>query len=299
MIGTEAIRSACARLRVPQALLRIEGRDRIRLLHNLTTNDIKRLAPGSGGCLSAMTERTGKTAALLLVRVHRDHVSLSMDPALRRSVQERILRFRVADDVRVLDATDSVHSWLILGPDSRSALGAPALPLYGFAERGGDVIQRVPGGFLLLSSETVPDAVDITVDEYETFRIESGLPAWGKEVDETVLPTECGLETDAVSYSKGCYLGQEVIQRVKTYSEAKQELRGLFVDGGPATPGPLLCEGQTAGRMTSSTYSPTLGRSIALGIVRKEWKRSGNRLQAGDRPVTVVDLPFLPLPEVR
>ena len=135
---------------------------------------------------------------------------------------------------------------------------------------------------------------------FETARIEAGIPRFGADMDETNLPLECGIESRAVTYNKGCYIGQEVINRIHSVGHVNRELRGLrLADDLQALPqrgDKLFHAGKEAGHVTSAVKSPALNASIALGYVRREVNSTGNELTlrtaAGESLAKVVELPF-------
>jgi folate-binding protein YgfZ len=134
----------------------------------------------------------------------------------------------------------------------------------------------------------------------ETLRIEAGLPRFGADMDESTLPGEAGLDARAVSYSKGCYIGQEVIARIRTYGQVARGLRGLRLPGDLATlpqhGDKLLHDGKEVGFITSALRSPTFRANIALGYIRRECNQPGTALTlrtvAGEFPVSIIPLPF-------
>jgi folate-binding protein YgfZ len=136
---------------------------------------------------------------------------------------------------------------------------------------------------------------------FEIARIEAGLPRFGADMDESNIPLECGLESRSISYSKGCYIGQEVINRIHSVGHVNRELRGLRLsDDLPALPlrgDKLFHGGKEVGQVTSAVKSPTLNATIALGYVRREINQIGNELilrtAAGDSLAKVVALPFV------
>jgi folate-binding protein YgfZ len=132
---------------------------------------------------------------------------------------------------------------------------------------------------------------------FDAARIEAGVPRFGVDMDETNLPPEAGLEAKAVSYSKGCYIGQEVIARIRTYGQVAKALRGLRLSGGlPARGDKLVKDSKEVGYITSALHSPKFDAPIALGYVRKECNQIGTALTvrsaAGEIAATIVTLPF-------
>jgi folate-binding protein YgfZ len=135
---------------------------------------------------------------------------------------------------------------------------------------------------------------------FETVRVESGIPRFGADMDETNLPLECGIENRAVSYNKGCYIGQEVINRIHSFGHVNKELRGLrLADDLPAFPqrgDKLFHKDREVGYITSAVKSPTLNVPITLGYVRREANQIGTELTlrtpAGKSSVKIVEIPF-------
>ena len=135
----------------------------------------------------------------------------------------------------------------------------------------------------------------------EVARIEAGIPRFGKDMDETNLPPEAGLDATAISYSKGCYIGQEIIARVRTYGQVAKKLSGLELGAGltvaPEGGAKLQFQGKDAGYLTSATFSPTLGRWIGMAYIRREANKEGATLElmskSGPMQVRVTSLPFL------
>ena len=136
---------------------------------------------------------------------------------------------------------------------------------------------------------------------FETARIEAGIPRFGADMDETNIPLECGIESRAITYTKGCYIGQEVINRVHSVGHVNRELRGLrLADDLKALPqrgDKLFHAGKEVGHITSAAESPSLNANIALGYVRREANQIGNQLElrtsAGESPAQIVPLPFV------
>jgi folate-binding protein YgfZ len=136
---------------------------------------------------------------------------------------------------------------------------------------------------------------------FETARIEAGIPRFGADMDETNIPLECGIEGRAVTYNKGCYIGQEIINRIHSVGHVTRELRGLRLADDlkilPAPGGKLFHAGKEAGYVTSAVKSPSLNANIALGYVRREANRIGNELTlrtaTGESAAKIVGLPFV------
>jgi folate-binding protein YgfZ len=126
-------------------------------------------------------------------------------------------------------------------------------------------------------------------DALEIVRIEAGLPRFGADMDETNLAPEAGIEARAISYTKGCYIGQEVISRIRTYGQVAKALRGLKCDILPNRGDKLSLHGKEVGYVTSAIFSPALSQNIALGYVRREHNAIGTKLDGAE----IVQLPFV------
>jgi folate-binding protein YgfZ len=142
-----------------------------------------------------------------------------------------------------------------------------------------------------------PDMRPCGTQALETLRIEAGIPRYGAELDEETLPLEAGL-LNALSFSKGCYPGQEIIERARSRGHVNWKLAGLVVDGdAPPAPGEKLASGgKEVGEVTSAGFCPTIGRVLALGYLRREAATPGTKLTlASGAPAAVQELPFWPI----
>ncbi len=301
------------------------GRDRQTFLQGQVTNDIARLMPGQGAH-ACLLNNTGHLLADLRIYAFADHLLIETDPERAGVVAETLDRYLVREKVMI---EDSSRQWTILTAQGQGALatvvqvvmsqtplafGAPFSHMSGHAVLGdveAFVVLRshtsgAPGYDLWLPSDLAPEALDILKalpgatelddETYDLLRIEAGTPKWGAELDESVIPLEAGME-DAISYTKGCYMGQEIIARIHSRGHTNRSLRGLKLSR-PASAGDALLAqdgprgGQEVGRITSSAVSPDLG-PIALGYVRNEYISSGVSLTVGNATATVTDLPFV------
>jgi folate-binding protein YgfZ len=278
-----------------RGVIEVTGRDRARFLHGMCTNDIKNLQPGQG-CMAAIVNRQGKMVAEMIAHAAENALFLEMDRSNLVPTVEHLAKFLVADDVtlRVSDAA-VLGFW---GPRAPSLLAVGDLPDFHFRMREGVAIARnrtigVEGYHLIVPAAKADEAERLLghgvlpagFEAHEALRIEFGFPRWGADMDASLLPMEAGLDPLAISYSKGCYIGQEVIQRVKTYSEPPRMLVQLALPD--ASPGDKLTDGKDEiGVVTSAA------RRLALGIVRKEFKAPGTPVSAGSKTGTVGPLPW-------
>jgi folate-binding protein YgfZ len=278
-----------------RGVIEMTGRDRVRFLHGMCTNDIKKLQPGQG-CMAAIVNRQGKMVAEMIALAAENALLLEMDRSNLQPTMDHLSRFLVADDVKMQISDAAVLG--LWGPRAQSLLGVRDLPEFHLAMREGTAVHRNPtigvhGYHLLVPAARSDEAARILghgvvpagFAAYETLRIENGFPRWGADMDATLLPMEAGLEPIAISYQKGCYIGQEVIQRVKTYSEPPKMLVQLEVADAGA--GDRISSGtEEIGGVTSAL--PTL----ALGIVRKEFRAPGTEVAVDGKPGRVRALPW-------
>jgi folate-binding protein YgfZ len=278
-----------------RGVIEMSGRDRVRFLHGMCTNDIKKLQPGQG-CMAAIVNRQGKMVSEMIAYAAENALLLEMDRSNLQPTIDHLNRFLVADDValRISDAA-VVGLW---GPQAKDLLGLRDLPDFHFQMRESGVVARnrtlgLEGGHLLLPASRADEVARILghgvtpagFTAADALRIENGFPRWGADMDATLLPMEAGLDPIAISYSKGCYIGQEVIQRVKTYSEPPRMLVQLEVPD--AAPGDkVAAAGEEIGTVTSATSA------LSLGIVRKEFKAPGTEVTVAGKPARVRALPW-------
>ena len=295
----------------------MRGRDRAELLQRLTTNDVVRLKPGQG-MLTVLTTPIGRIIDVLAVYALEDALlivtSIGQGPAVYGHLRKNIF----FNDQVTLEAAGRSHGQLALfGPQAASVLetlsGADlaGLPLHGSVETtiaGAPVriARRKPiggQGFTLFVPIKQLDAVRAalaqagigTLDDetYHILRVEHGLPAFGHELGLEYIPLETGL-SDAICFSKGCYVGQEIIARMESRNRLAKQLRGLRLSGAASAPGKLQVDGKESGDLTSAVLSPRFG-PIALAYVRSAHAATGSvvGLENGVSG-TVVDLPFEP-----
>ena len=306
----------------------VVGADRARFLHGQVTNNIKDLKPGHS-CYAAITTNKGKLQSDLNVHCLADELLLDFEPGLAAKITERLEKFVVADDAQIVEVMPHYGLLSVQGPKAVlvvEALGIfPAAPEKSFesvkASDGmlGDLyLVNLPrtgsGGFDLFVPVAALGAVADKLiaaakqiggracgwNALELARIEAGIPRFGADMDETNLPQEAGIESRAVSYTKGCYIGQEVINRIRSFGQVSRALRGLHLpDALPALPvrgDKIFHHDKEVGHITSAVASPSLRANIALGYVRKECNAIGTELTlrntSGEGKVKVVAVPF-------
>lgn len=308
--------------------LRIMGCDWRKFLHGQVTNQVENLRPGQG-CYAALADHRAHVQSDLNLYGTADGALLDFEPGCAEIVTERLRRFVFRADVQFEDAADRWGLLSLQGPESERVLrdcGPGAVPgrashdsvVWSLPDLGEVVVARharlgsvgfdlfVPTGRKLQLLERLREAFAAAGGRvcggqaFEVARIEAGIPRFGVDMDDSNLLPETGIEDRAVSYTKGCYVGQEVIARIRTYGQVAKALRGLRLWPGlealPVRGDRLQHEGREVGFVTSATWSLRLGIPIALGYVRREVNAPGTALRLrtgqGEVDVAVVPLPF-------
>lgn len=238
--------------------MRVEGAQAGEFLQRMVSNDVEALTLGEACDALLLTPKGRVIATLRVLRRGEDDYLLLTEPELAAEVRSRLLRARFATRAEV--ELEEHESQLRLGESAEAEPGHVSVPT---ADYG------VPG-FEVLDAETPAGAVPLAPDELERLRIEAGTPRFGREVDDRVLPAEAGLVERAVSFTKGCYPGQEPVARLHYRGHANRSLRILRIDG-TALPGPdaeIVHAGRGVGRVTSAVQAG--GAVIALAFVRAE-----------------------------
>ena len=264
----------------PRALWRLTGPDATRYLNGQVTNDVAGLAD-SHACYAAVCTAKGRMEGDVSIARHGAEFYLDADLILRESLGARLEKYLIADDAVFEDVSDlwSLHHIF-------SAIPPPA-PEAGFAvaySRFG-----LPGHDVWVKNPGIADAT-VEADVLETLRLEHGIPRWGAELTTSTLPPEAGPRMlEAISYTKGCYVGQETIARLKSVGHVNRTLVFLRSDSAafPAVGARLEQGGHETSVVTSSGYSPRLEKGIALGYANRQAAASGASLQADGLNLTV------------
>jgi folate-binding protein YgfZ len=277
-----------------RALLRLIGSDRVTFLQGMVSNDVARLQSGAGTYAALLTQQ-GKVVSDLRVFVLPDELWLDVPAARAAAVRENLERYIIADDVEFAADASMAPLVVIEGPQADRVLlavtGESATELPPFAHRemtfDGVCVRAVAvthtgeRGYLLFGEPAVAPnlwkhcraagAEPVGMEALDVLRIEAGIPWYGRDFDDTTLISEVGLEA-AISYQKGCYLGQEVVERVAARGQVHRKLVGLLCDGGKVPPpdSKLLHDGKEVGWITSAVWSPARDAVIALGYARRE-----------------------------
>jgi folate-binding protein YgfZ len=276
--------------------IRVSGEDRARLLHAMTTNQVDTLQPGEG-CYAFFLSAQGRILADVNVLCFEDHFLLDTEPETRTKVYEHLDRYIIADDVVLEDQTDRIATLSIEGPGAAAALtklGAPepSGPYSSAPWMHGTVAQLDTtgrGGFFLMVPVEEKQAVifrlteagfpPATAEDARIVRIESGRPRYGEEITERYLVQETG-QLQAVNFGKGCYLGQEIVERVRSRAQIHRVLRRLEIDISqpPAAGTKLKSADADAAEIASAVYSPALEKTVALAYVRTQFAEPGTKI---------------------
>ncbi len=318
----EALRNASVIVdRTHRGRLLVTGTDRRGYLQGLLTNDIAALGAGAG-CYAAYLTPQGRMISDMRVFETGDAILIDLEGQVAASVRDRLSQFIFSEDVEVHDWTASKAQIGVYGPQAAAAVAAFAnrdvarlneMPVpshagidVGHLLRGDDV--GVPGFDLVVDAERSDEvlrqlrasgAIDIDADVAEVCRIEAGRPRFGLDMDDETIPLEAGIEDRAISFTKGCYVGQEIIIRVlhRGHGRVARRLVGFVFDPSADVPqrgAPIHAADREIGRITSAARSPSLGRPIALGYVHRDFTEPGSEVTVSEHRAVVSPLPFVP-----
>jgi aminomethyltransferase len=272
--------------------IRMTGEDRARLLHAMTTNNIQALTPGQG-CYALFLNAQGRILADANVLCFEDHLLLDTEPELLTKIYEHLDRYIIADDVTLENVTGRIETVALDGPNATAVLTSLGAPVpetpWSHAAWGAGTVQRTAQGFLLFfPKRQTPDlgVPEATAEEARTVRIEQVRPRYGDEITERYLVQETGL-MQAVSFTKGCYLGQEIVERVRSRGQVHKQLRSLEIDtNDPPEPGTKVTSaGAEAGEIVSAAFSPALGKAVAMAYVRNSVSDTDLRVETASARV--------------
>lgn len=278
--------------------LRAGGADALRFLNGQITNDLRK-ATVTAAIQALILNAKGKVNANLFVSIDADSFLLDADPELRDDLPLRLEKYIIADDVLIEDVTDRFALFHVTGETAPVVRSGRIIQANRFGCAGWDIwTERA-------EQESVHrelSAAFVPCDEgcAEVFRIEGGIPRWGCELTDQIIPTEANLEATSIDYSKGCYIGQEVISRIKMSGQTNKRLCGLISLSDAPLRGEMRLvsaddDQKEIGWITSATRSPRLQKEIALGYVKRGFNSVDSRLFAlPDRvEIEIVALPFI------
>ncbi len=305
--GYQALRHGAAWLDLrARGRLMARGRDRARFLHNVSSNEVKKMTPGAG-CYAFLLTPQGRIQADVWLFCFDDHFLIDTEPDLREKARQQILRYKVADQVEVEDVTGETAAIGVEGPTAGAVLASLGAPLpataYAHAAWEGGTVAAVTltgqPGFRIYSGAGAADGIIHRLEEAgaqaaaeedaRVVRIENGIPRYGEDIRENSLPQETR-QMQAISFTKGCYLGQEIVERIRAQGHVNKLLSRVELDTAePPAPGTkLAADGAEVGEITSAVYSPEAGKTVALAYLRTPFAKTGRALSAGGVPARVV-----------
>jgi aminomethyltransferase len=268
--GYEALRTAAAVLDLTgRGAIRVTGEDRARLIHAISSNHIERLTPGEG-CYAFFLNAQGRILADANVLCFADHLLLDTEPETREPLRKHVDKYIIAEDVSLEDTVPAVLG--IEGPKSADVLAAAGAPApagdYEHSAWENAVVARIsetggPGFRIWLPAGRKDEMISrfglplATAEETRIVRLEHGKPRYGEDITDSTLPQE-SQQMHAISFNKGCYIGQEIVERIRARGQVHKRLERLEYE-----PGSL-----PDAQVTSEAYSPALGRMVGLGYVR-------------------------------
>jgi folate-binding protein YgfZ len=286
--------------------LLVSGPDAAEYLQGQLTNDVEALEPGDGQYATLLDRKGHMQGDMRVLRPAAEEILLDTEPEAIAAVRRHLEMYSIGRDVKVADVSEERAILSLIGPRSVEFAGTAALPEHACetaavsgvdclvvgTATGIDLIVAGAGAGRLREALLGAGAIAVEPAAAEILRIESGWPRFGAEMGTATMPAEAGIVEDAVSFTKGCYIGQETVARLHYKGKPNRHLRGLRLSA-PAAPGtPLLRGEKEVGKLGSSTVSPAFG-PIGLAILRRE-AEPGDELALGEDGVTarVVDLPF-------
>ena len=275
------------------------GDDRLRLIHALSTNQIEKLSPGQG-VYAFFLNAQGRVLADAIIVCRDSDLLISVEPEVRGKLYSHIDRYIIADDVTLTDVTESTFEIAVEGPTAEAILASlgATVPTDAFAFtnwNGIDIVRASSTGAAgfrlfgpmeqkdaLIASLAAAGAVRAAPADLESVRIEHGTPRYGVDITDNYIPQETR-QMHALNFSKGCYLGQEIVERVRSRGHVNRVLTALAIDTGTApVPGAKVTAAEKeVGEITSATVSPRYGGVRALAYIRAEALASGAPMAVG------------------
>jgi folate-binding protein YgfZ len=301
------LREECGLLdRSGRGKLLVSGPDGAEYLQGQLTNDVEALEPGEGQYAALLDRKGHMQADMRVLRLAAEEIWIDTEPEALAATLRHLTMYSIGRDVAVADVTAERTILSLIGPRSFEVAGGAVLPEHanqtgalGGADfvavgtrEGVDLIVPASEAAQLRDALLTAGAAEVSPAAAEILRLEAGVPRFGAEMTTETMPAEAGIVEQAVSFTKGCYIGQETVARLHYKGKPNRHLRGLRLSA-PAEPGTSLRLGEKeVGRLGSATVSPALG-PIGLAILRRE-AELGTDLAVGEDGVTalVVDLPF-------
>jgi glycine cleavage system T protein (aminomethyltransferase) len=299
----EAARGSVLAIAGHFAVLAIAGADRLTWLNGLVTCDLggKRVGDATYGLVVA---RNGRVLADVVIFLDESRLLLALPLGVMETLRRHLEHYLIMEDVEITDGADAFEAWAFHGPRSQDLLSEAQ------REGGvGSVLDRTGlGGAIIFAARAHSDGVGRRIAEstrdlggavgdaagWRALRLERGVAEFGEDFDDTTYPQEAGLEKVAVSFDKGCYLGQEVVCMLELRGHVNRRLMPLVLEaGGLPLPGAGVTDlaGVSVGKVTSAALSPTLGKAVALAMVKRAHANPANVVLIDGARAEVVDRP--------
>jgi tRNA-modifying protein YgfZ len=300
------LREECGLLVRERGFIDVIGPDGAEFLQGQLTNDVEAVEVGDGQYAALLDRKGHMQADMRLLRVGADAILIDTEPATKDAALKHLTMYSIGRDVQVGDATAERGALSLIGPRAAEIAGTAPLPEFAneatkvagvdvvaVGTRDGiDLLLPLDERDRTIAALVESGAVEVSPEAAEIVRVEAGVPRFGAEMDARTMPAEAGIVEEAVSFTKGCYIGQETVARLHYKGKPNRHLRGLRLSGA-AEPGAALMLGEKeVGTLGGAVVSPALG-PIGLAIVRRE-AEPGTELAVGEDGVTaeVVALPF-------
>lgn len=290
MKGYEALRNSAAWIDLSaRGKIRVSGEDRARLLHAMTTNHVQQMKPGDT-CYAYFLSAQGRILADVNILCREDDFLLDTEPEVRQKVYEHLDKFIIADDVTLEDVTPQLSTIAVEGPNSTEmARDFPdAVPFSLTGQPGFFLLVPVAGCDALIAKLEQAGAVEADEEAARIIRIENGKPRYGEDLSERYLSQEAN-QPHALHFNKGCYLGQEIVERVRSRAQIHRRLLPFELDSDqPPAPGTKLqSHGKDAAEVTSAVYSPARQKTVGLAYVRIDFK-PGDPIECAEANGTIL-----------
>lgn len=298
--------------------LQLTGRDRQSFLQGMVTNDVAALAPGQG-CYAFVLDATAHVLADVRVVCRASDLLLDVEPGLAAFVAQTLDRYLIMEKCEIVDMTGATAQVFVGGEHAPRVLAHLGIansetwvegqnePIgVGGVEATAAATRLIPGlGFdIYVPAGALPDLIEAlraagagerTAAALETYRIEAGVPRFGADIDATKLASETGQQARAISYRKGCYLGQEVVARIDARGHTNRTFVGFRLESNdvPASGEKVAVDNKEVGSVTSCVFSPDVNQPIALGYLRHEHAAPGTAVVIAGQPAVVATLPFV------
>jgi folate-binding protein YgfZ len=281
----------------------VHGTEAGEFLQGQLTNDVEALEPGQGAYAALLDRKGHLQADMRVLRLQPDSYWIDTEPATRERVARHLDMYRIGREVEVEDVTSDHAILSVIGPAAQEVASAPPLsPEHAHRLEGERRVVATNLGLDLVVPAAAADevrsellgagAAEVSEEAAEIARVETGRPRFGAEMTEATMPAEAGIVDRAVSFSKGCYIGQEPVARLHYKGKPNRHLRGLRLSAPAGHEDPIRLGDREVGRIGTAALSPARG-PIALAIVRRE-ASPGDTVAVGDdgAEAEVVELPF-------